>query len=614
MKFRTFAMIGLLAAIRFQTPYPAQAQDWDIQSDPAGRIVSVSGDSAAAQSIQINEKNTPRLQFADEEIICGEPSDIQITEDAKIYHYQLNRGGQRLDLEYEIRPIETAGGAGIQQTVTLIPHDTLQEDFSLLLPFAFRVKEGINSLFLPMKNGMGVTAAIEAAFPKYVYYLTGKKPESLESVLAIPLFDIVQADGSTRLSFISDPYLTMVFLTPKPNETGAFISRYEASRVRLSPREKRVFYTIFHKGEAQQSLQAFYSTALADIPPGPEWLHDIAMIGYDYLSDGGQGWFQDIDWLTERLPEKDRNQVCLALHGWYDVLGRYTYDPSRKKLDEAWVAFPNAPHCDKKVFPNSVSVNMTQEEVRKRLRYAKDRGFRVVLYFADGMAICEGAKGIFTPDRILYSGGWQGPDTIGPTHIQNPLHPKVYEFYQEYMDALWQAYGNDLDGLVWDETFHVDPGHLGTPDFPGYAARAMMELVKDLAARVHRFRADCVFLASDCLGAGNWFFKAPYALAADGTYQDSHCQPAAWPYGLFPNRRNVLWSCNWNPVTRFGWTEYGVKNFQVPVVFTNGWNDDMGFYEMPPATAQRFLQLFQERKDQKTRLQWLTQPPKPFEG
>lgn len=519
-----------------------------------------------------------------------------------------------MELEYEIRPIEIAGGAGIQQTVTLIPRDAIQEDFSLLLPFAFRLKGEAQNLFLPLKNGIGATAAIGAAFPKYVYYLAGKKPEPLDSVLAIPLFDAVQADGSARLSFISDPYLSTVFVSPQANETGAFISRYEASRIPLEPREKRVFYTIVHTGDARQSLQTFYSTALGDIPPGPDWLHDIAMIGYDYLSDGGQGWFKDIDWLTERLPGKDRRQVCLALHGWYDVLGRYTYNPNLQKLDEAWVAFPNAPLCDKKVFPNSVPVNMTQDEVRKRLRYAKDRGFRVVLYFADGLAICEGAKEVFTPDRILYSGGWQGPDTIGPTHIQNPLHPKVSEFFKGYMDALLQAYGNDLDGLVWDETFHADPEHLGTPDYPGYAARAMMELVKDLAARVHRFRPDCVFLSSDCLGANTWFYKAPYSLVADGTYQDSHCQPAAWPYGLFPNLRNVLWSCNWNPVTRFDWTEYGVKNFQVPVVFTNGWNDDMGFSEMPSETAQRFLRLFNERKDQKTQLHWLTQPPKPFEG
>jgi len=33
----------------------------------------------------------------------------------------------------------------------------------------------------------------------------------------------------------------------------------------------------------------------------------------------------------------------------------------------------------------------------------------------------------------------------------------------------------------------------------------------------------------------------------------------------------VLWSCNWNPITRFDWIETGVRQFQAPVVFTNGW-------------------------------------------
>jgi hypothetical protein len=273
-------------------------------------------------------------------------------------------------------------------------------------------------------------------------------------------------------------------------------------------------------------------------------------------------------------------------------------------MDKEWTAFPNAPNVADR-FPHSKSVAMTCDEVRRRLHYARDRGFRVALYFADGLAICEGAKAVFSKDKILYSGGWQGPDTIGPTHIQNPLHPQVYDWYLHYLDALLEEFGAHTDGFVWDETFHVDPNHFGAPTAPGYAARAMMQLNRDLTRRVHRFRADCVFMASDCIGANRWFQKAPYCLVTDGTYQDSHCEPEAWPYGLFPNYRNVLWSCNWDAVSHFDQTRIGVEKYQAPVAISNGWGDDQGVSEMPPGTSQKFLELFRQRMQTRTRLNWI---------
>ena len=43
-----------------------------------------------------------------------------------------------------------------------------------------------------------------------------------------------------------------------------------------------------------RSLDAFFRLMLPDVPPGPKWLHEIAMVGYDYLSDGGKGWEKDV--------------------------------------------------------------------------------------------------------------------------------------------------------------------------------------------------------------------------------------------------------------------------------------------------------------------------------
>lgn len=61
-------------------------------------------------------------------------------------------------------------------------------------------------------------------------------------------------------------------------------------------------------------------------------------------------------------------------------------------------------------------VPMSISDLHHRIRYAKERGFRVGLYYADGANACEGLKNIFDPQKVLHWGGWVGPDTKGKTY------------------------------------------------------------------------------------------------------------------------------------------------------------------------------------------------------
>jgi|GEM_PF-154431 len=414
------------------------------------------------------------------------------------------------------------------------------------------------------------------------------------------------ASASTRITVLTDPYFSTLFSEDAVEWT------YPKAVGLENGRETRSLSAVFHSGTPDDALAEFFARALPDVPPGPAWLHDIAMVDYDYLSDGGRGWFKDIDALAAALPAADRSKVLLCLHGWYDFVGRYSFDRASKTLDRAWTAFSNYPNV-KKDFPNSVPVALTLERMHERLAYARSRGFRVGLYFADGMNAGEDLPEIYAPERVLYRGGWQGPDTKGKTFCQNPLRPEVYGFFLDYTKALLGEYGGELDALVWDETFHVPEGSLGTDACPGYADRAMMRLVRDITAEVRAYSRrsgrELAFMASDCIGVFNWVTKPPYALVADGTYQDTHCAPEAWSYGIFPNLRNVLWSCNWEPVTHFDYTEFGARAYQTPVAISNGWGDDIGFAEMSPAMRRKALDLFEWRKRFPARLRWLEALP-----
>ncbi len=137
----------------------------------------------------------------------------------------------------------------------------------------------------------------------------------------------------------------------------------------------------------------------------------------------------------------------------------------------------------------------------------------------------------------------------------------------------------------------------------------MMALVKALTRQVHAFDPQKVFLASDCTGAYGWNTVPGYAMMADGTYQDSHCDSAAWSYGLFPNWRNTLWSCNWFDISDFQRTRWGVEKFGAPVAISNGWGDDCGPSEWTPRERDAFLRLFHERLRMKKPVRFLTEDP-----
>jgi len=514
------------------------------------------------------------------------------------FDYDLREIGLEVEITCRIGPEKTA--VVFDRDVTLRSRSPLPADLTISLSLGPVFLP--DTTWLPMKNGTGAPLGPADGA---VYRFAGSAPDTLPA-LAIPMVTFPAGPLADRCTVMADPFYSLVF------RRNAVEWTYPKSVGFENNLEQRVISTVFHSGNEDAAIGQFYDVALKDIPAGPDWVHDIAMVDYDYLSAAGRGWFEDIDALEAAVPAADRSKVLLALHGWYDFVGRYTFDPQTGKLDPAWTAFSNYPNV-KKDFPRSVPVAMTIEDMHKRIRYATSRGFRVALYFGDGMSAGDGLEGIYQPDRVLYWGGWVGPDTKGKTYCQNPLHPAVRSFFIQYIRALLGEYGGDLDAFVWDETFHVDTGSLGSEKVPGYADRAMMRLVRDLTAEVHAYNAQSgrslAFLASDCIGVFNWTGKPPYALVADGTYQDTHCAPEAWSYGIFPNYRNALWSCNWDPVTHFNFTEFGVRNYQAAVAVSNGWGDYTGFARLSPAVKKEVLDLFNWRKQTRTRLRWFKELP-----
>jgi hypothetical protein len=438
--------------------------------------------------------------------------------------------------------------------------------------------------------------------------------------LSIPMVSSSVGGGSVaqRVTVATDPYFSSLFTRKSVAWT------YPKGVGLEDPVEKRTVVTVFHAGAAEDAVQAFFAEALPDVPPGPKWLHEIAMVDYDYMSDAGKGWFADIDALTKALPREDRAKVFLCLHGWYDWVGRHCFDAKKGKFDDQWTAFGNYEKAKKRPsqmtldgdtidigFAKCVPVQLSLAKVHERLAYAKSRGFRVGLYFAGG-TIGGTDLPTFSPRRVLRNQyGWAGPDVKGDAVVENPLVSEVYRYYLAYADALLAEFGHEVDAFVWDETFQVPAGSLGSAEVPGYADRAMMRLVRAVAKKIEdynrRNRGEIALLASDDLGPVGG--ASPDALVAHGTYQDSWCDPKAWSYGIFPNYRNAMWSCCWWPVHKWKWVELGVREYQAPVSLSNGYGDNIGFSEMSPEMQQKVLALFQWRKQRPTHLKFLERVP-----
>jgi len=509
-----------------------------------------------------------------------------------------------LEFKWEVQEPDKTG-TPLTCTVNIVSPRNLDSDVLLKWFWNFQLPVPERNVFVPLFDGRGLKTSLKE--PKgWHYECTGLQAFEAEKKLAMPMVDEHSFGSVLHVTHFADPFFGTSMILPFEDSRGSFSSKF-LSAAGSQQFQKRVFGLYLHIGDADTALRAYFDYAIPSCPPGPRWLHDIAMVDYDYLSKKGQGWYRDIDKLTELIAPVDRPRVLMTLHGWYDLLGHYSYDESAKKLLAEWITMPG-----------SDKITMTPGDIHKRIAYAKERGFRVALYFADGMAIDSGvpnyAEDIIyrEPDGQPRKHHWSGPDTIAQTYIMNPAHPKVQSFFRGYLNALLQEFGEEIDALVWDETFTIKIGDL-SKDPPGYADRSFMLLCKELRDMVKVFDPEIAFLASDDTGLtlaqddGSYWRALPAqnALVFDGTFQDSQFYPTAWQYGLFPNYRNVLWSCNWEPFNHFDWTNTGVRVFGAPVPISNGWGEDKGISDCSEAEVKKIMELFELKKSLRGCIHWL---------
>ncbi len=410
------------------------------------------------------------------------------------------------------------------------------------------------------------------------------------SALGMPVVGLVFEDQESggppqplQLSVAADPYCGS-YLQAQPTAAGTQVTVRTTYRGSIVPvrSESRTLALEFHRNGADGTLRSFYRT-IPEIKPGARWIQGIHLVYYDYLSQKGEGWFKDLKALADRIPANDRGRVAVCLHGWYDYFQQYAYDHEHRKLLKEWTAFPG-----------TYKVPMSLVEMHRRLKFAKDLGFRVLLYFCDGTNSDGGAPS-FQKTYMLRDKagktfpGWKGPDSLGQPWMMDPSVPGLQEWYRGYLKAMLDEYAQDLDGFVWDETFYIPVDFISYGEAgPAYADRAMMSLVAELTRMVqsyHDRNPNLVLLAADN-------GSTSYALVAHGTYQDSGAREKHWGESMFANYRNSLWSCNWSPLKGDDNNRIAAEKYGLPQGVSNGWEDNCGPSQMPAALLDVVLKRF----------------------
>lgn len=547
---------------------------------------------AFSQAGNVNVAGENRVAGSGLQVIYGTDTLVMIQRPAPMDHRI-----QRREVSYESPGLPALSATVASETSYLQGHRVIRYSIALsssrkltrdlTVRFAVDALASGEGVVLPLKNGT-IVQEERTDGARIASYRCAGRSEKYGRDLALPLVLCTGTQGSTAI--LTDPYFTSLF------DKEAIRWTYPKEVGLEDAAEQRTIFEVDGVKDLDEAMAMYYQTALGDVPPGPDWLKDIAMISYDYMSDQGKGWFNDIDTLARLIPRADRRKVALCLHGWYDVVGRYCYDDRTGKLDTRWT--------------NRIrGIDLSLEEVHRRIRYATEKGFTVLMYFADGVLSSKGLPG-FDREDVLEEGGWNGPDVVGGPYHQNLMRPRVADFYRHYARALFSEFAPEVSGFVWDETFYIQIGALGTPGHRGYLDRAQMRLVKEIAGILHSIAPDRAFFTSDCIGEKPGTGDVPpYALVADGCYQDSWNEPSYWSYGIFPNYRNVIWSCNWRPLANFRYTLFGVLAYNTPVVFTNGWEDDRGFSEMTAAEKTDFIKLFNYRKQKRAQLRGMASLP-----
>lgn len=336
-----------------------------------------------------------------------------------------------------------------------------------------------------------------------------------------------------------------------------------------------------HKGDADVAWEVFHQMAHEEEFETPDWLHEVKVHYFDFLSSAGGKTGIRGDGYDADLPHFKEFRVGLATqHGYYPYIGDFI-DPNRK----TWKAMQGS---------SKGAAGMSIKKMKERVDATRKKGAKAGIYLHT--VLFDEASPLFRtfedsilvgPDRQKKKFDWNDDDTAKQnwwmSFASNDWTDHLLKQAEHIMEIL------NPDAIVVDETF-LCLGYDHHPDRQASLSKHGIEFFKKLRRLVHSYGNDKAVLTSDC-GMSNM------VMWADGEGGD-HAYPTLLGHSLYrkePIRYKAAlgqkpWTpCAWN--FKKLWQEQMelARKSGIAIGVSNGSEEFTGLNGLNPSTRSRLL-------------------------
>ncbi|MGC8643745.1 MAG: hypothetical protein ACP5XB_28125, partial [Isosphaeraceae bacterium] len=215
------------------------------------------------------EKRAGTLSLGKAKYSLDTPTETRRLDEGRVQYVFAVPSRPRITLELTVTLHVNAAGASLRRDITIRADEKLASDLTVSWPLMPRLG---SDTWLPRIDGTGGPLGDQ---PAALYQFAGLAPGD-GAHLAIPMVSTPLPSSALRATVLTDPFFSTRFAR------GAVAWRYPAAVGLEGKIEKRSLALVIHEGGPEEAIAAFFREALSDVPPGPPWLHEIAMVDYDF--------------------------------------------------------------------------------------------------------------------------------------------------------------------------------------------------------------------------------------------------------------------------------------------------------------------------------------------
>jgi hypothetical protein len=340
-------------------------------------------------------------------------------------------------------------------------------------------------------------------------------------------------------------------------------------------------WLMVHTGNSYLPWDAFHTFAHKEDYEVPDWVREMKVHYYDYLSsDKGENYRRGNGYESD-LPHFQEFQVGMGTqHGYYPAIGDYI-NPNRRN----WKAM---------LGDKAGAVDMSIEKMKARIKATRETGAKASIYMH--AALFDDAAECFADlsdciqidkegNRMNF--GWTGPDTAGKTWRASLASQQWRSHLLQ--QAQWIMEILAPDAIIMDETF-AGIGYDFHPDRPNIVSVSAIEFYKKLRALIKSFGSDKAFFSSDCS-------MSPFVLWADGEGGD-HSYPNLSGHPLYTQEpvrylaalgKKPWRPCAWHFQQMWDTQMKLARQVRSGVGVSNGWIEYTGLTRLPAAVREKIL-------------------------